>query len=116
MSSVPPALVTSLPANCVTWLPARTETFPPPLATSCASVTLAPSALSSTLPVPFADTFAFASRFPTVTTTLMVPLPPVVRMSLCAASVVVVSVVPSMPTRFTLKLTLSTVRALASNR
>ena len=77
------------------------------------------------LPVPKALTAVSAAGevpslsviVPAVLRMTMLPAPPVVRMSLCAASVLsVVAVLASLPTRFTLKLTSSTVRASASNR
>ena len=52
---------------------------------------------------------------PAVVRSTMAPLPPVVRTSLCVASLVVVRVAPSLPTRFTLAATSSTLRASASN-
>ena len=76
---------------------------------------LALTAVSSAAAVPGAVPL-FRVIEPAVVRSTMLPSPPVVRMSLCTASVVVVSVVPSVPTRFTLRPTLSTVRASASNR
>ncbi len=59
----------------------------------------------------------FSTMLPAVVRSTMLPLPPVVRMSLWTASVLlVVAVTALLPTRFTLKLTSSTIRSLASNR
>ena len=52
---------------------------------------------------------------PAVVRSTMAPLPPVVRTSLCAASLVVVRVPPSLPTRLTLTATSSTLKASASS-
>ena len=52
---------------------------------------------------------------PAVVLSTMAPLPPVVRTSLCVASPVIVSVAPSLPTRFTLTATSSTLKASASS-
>ena len=113
--------------------PASTLTLPLPLMMSALAVMSvpAPSAWIRMLPEPKALTAVssvgsvavpgalplFRVIEPAVLRSTMLPLPPVVRMSLCAASLLLaVPVVPSLPTRFTLKLTSSTVRALASNR
>ena len=77
---------------------------------------LALTAVSSVAAVPGAVPL-FSVIEPAVVRSTMLPLPPVVRMSLCAASVLLaLLVLASLPTRFTLRPTLSTVRASASNR
>ena len=100
-------------------------TLPLPLTMSALAVMSvpAPSAWIRMLPLPLALTAVsslgavplFSTMLPAVVRITILPLPPVLRMSLCAASVVVVSVVPSLPTRFTLRPTSSTVSASASS-
>ena len=84
----------------------------------------APSVCTSTLPLPWALTAvssslalpSFSMMLPAVLRSTMAPLPPVVRMSLWLASVVAVKVAPSLPTRFTLRPTSSTITSSASSR
>ena len=125
---VPAVLVVRMSApslNTMLW-PASTLTLPLPLTMSALAV-MSPVALSvwiRMLPLPKAltavsssgDVPSFKMIEPAVVRSTMLPLPLIVRMSLCAASVVVVSVVPLLPTRFTLRPTSSMVMPSASNR
>ena len=75
-------------------------------------VPLALTAVSSAGAVPL-----FNMIEPAVVRSTMLPLPPVLRTSLWAASVLLlVLVLASLATRFTLKPTSSTLKALASSR
>ena len=123
--------MSAVPVNTMLW-PASTLTLPLPLTMSALAVMSVPAPMAwiKMLPEPLALTAvslvpavpsgkrvpSFKMIEPAVVRSTMFPLPPVVRMSLCAASVVGVSVVPSVPTRFTLRPTSPMVMPLASNR
>ena len=111
---------------------ASTLTLPLPLTMSALAVMSVPvpSAWIRTLPVPSALTAMSSVGFvavpgadplfsviePAVVRITMWPLPPVVRTSLCTASVLLpVPVLASLPTRFTLRPTSSMIRSLASS-
>ena len=106
---------------------ASTLTLPLPLAMSALAVMSVPlpSAWIKMLPLPLAlmavssegDVPLFNVMEPAVVRNTIVPLPPVVRMSLCTASVLEpLAVVASLPTRFTLRPTSSTLKASASSK
>ena len=118
--------MSAVPVNTMLW-PASTLTLPLPLTMSALAV-MSPVALSvwiRMLPEPLALTAVssagavplFRVIEPAVVRSTMLPLPLMVRMSLCAASVLLaLLVLASLPTRFTLRPTSPMVMPLASNR